>query len=76
METKERNKGKKERKMSKGKVLKATNESLFKSPTKTISNLASLFDSSIGDVFNISGTLLPQNELSPGMQHKFDMIRQ
>ena len=74
MEIKERNKGKEERKMSKGKVLKVTNEIIFKSPTKSKSNLTSLLNSSTGDVFNTSGTQLSQNELSPGMHHKFDMI--
>ena len=74
MEIKERNKGKEESKKSKGKVLKVTNESVFKSPTKSKSNLASLLNSSTGDVFNTSGTQLSQTELSPGMQHKFDMI--
>jgi hypothetical protein len=74
MEIKERNKGKEESKKSKGKVLKVTNESIFKSPTKSKSNLASLLNSSTGDVFNTSGTQLSQTELSPGMQHKFDMI--
>ena len=34
MEIKERNKGKEESKKSKGKVLKVTNESIFKSPLK------------------------------------------
>jgi hypothetical protein len=74
MEIKERNKGKEESKKSKGKVLKVTNESVFKSPTKSKSNLASLLNSSTGDVFNTSGTQLSQTELSPGMQHKFDLI--
>jgi hypothetical protein len=74
MEIKERSKGKEESKRSKGKVLKVTNESVFKSPTKSKSNLASLLNSSTGDVFNTSGTQLSQTELSPGMQHKFDMI--
>ena len=74
MEIKERNKGKEESKRSKGKVLKVTNESVFKSPTKSKTNLASLLNSSTGDVFNTSGTQLSQTELSPGMQHKFDMI--
>ena len=74
MEIKELNKGKEESKKSKGKVLKFTNESVFKSPTKSKSNLASLLNSSTGDVFNTSGTQLSQTELSPGMQHKFDMI--
>ncbi len=74
MEIKERNKGKEESKKSKGKVLKVTNESVFKSPTKSKSNLASILNSSTGDVFNTSGTQLSQTELSPGMQHKFDMI--
>ena len=74
MEIKERNKGKEESKKSKGKVLKVTNESMFKSPTKSKSNIASLLNSSTGDVFNTSGTQLSQTELSPGMQHKFDMI--
>ena len=74
MEIKERSKGKEESKRSKGKVLKVTNESVFKSPTKSKSNLASLLNSSTGDVFNTSGTQLSQTELSPGMQHKFDLI--
>ena len=74
MAIKERNKGKEESKKSKVKVLKVTNESLFKSPTKSKSNQASLVNSSTGDVFNTSGTQLSQTELSPGMQHKFDMI--
>ena len=74
MEIKERNKGKEESKKSKGKVLKVSNESIFKSPTKSKSNLASLLNSSNGDVFNASGTQLSQTELSPGMQHKFDLI--
>jgi len=74
MEIKERNKGKEESKKSKGKVLKVSNESMFKSPTKSKSNIASLLNSSTGDVFNTSGTQLSQTELSPGMQHKFDMI--
>ena len=74
MESKELNKGKEESKKSKGKVLKVTNESMFKSPTKSKSNIASLLNSSTGDVFNTSGTQLSQTELSPGMQHKFDMI--
>ena len=74
MEIKERSKGKEESKRSKGKVLKVTNESVFKSPTKSKTNLASLLNSSTGDVFNTSGTQLSQTELSPGMQHKFDMI--
>ena len=74
MEIKERSKGKEESKRSKGKVLKVTNESVFKSPTKSKSNIASLLNSSTGDVFNTSGTQLSQTELSPGMQHKFDMI--
>jgi hypothetical protein len=74
MESKELNKGKEESKKSKGKVLKVTNESVFKSPTKSKSNIASLLNSSTGDVFNTSGTQLSQTELSPGMQHKFDMI--
>jgi len=74
MEIKERSKGKEESKRSKGKVLKVTNESVFKSPTKSKGNLASLLNSSTGDVFNTSGTQLSQTELSPGMQHKFDMI--
>ena len=64
----------KESKKPKGKVLKVTNESVFKSPTKSKSNLASLLNSSTGDVFNTSGTQLSQTELSPGMQQKFDMI--
>ena len=50
MEIKERNKGKEESKKSKGKVLKVTNESMFKSPTKSKSNIASLLNSSTGDV--------------------------
>jgi len=74
MEIKERSKGKEESKMSKGKVLKVTNESVFKSPTKSKSNLASLLNSSTGDVFNTSGTQLSQTELSPGMQQQFTMI--
>ena len=74
MEIKERNKGKEESKRSKGKVLKVTNESVFKSPTKSKSNLASLLNSSTGDVFNTSGTQLSQTELSPGMQQQFTMI--
>ena len=74
MEIKERNKGKEESKKSKGKVLKVSNESMFKSPTKSKSNIASLLNSSTGDVFNTSGTQLSQTELSPGMQHKFDLI--
>ena len=74
MEIKERNKGKEESKKSKGKVLKISNESMFKSPTKSKNNIASLLNSSTGDVFNTSGTQLSQTELSPGMQHKFDMI--
>ena len=74
MEIKERNKGKEESKKSKGKVLKVSNESVFKSPTKSKSNLASILNSSTGDVFNTSGTQLSQTELSPGMQHKFDLI--
>jgi hypothetical protein len=74
MEIKELNKGKEESKKSKGKVLKVSNESMFKSPTKSKSNIASLLNSSTGDVFNTSGTQLSQTELSPGMQHKFDMI--
>ena len=74
MEIKELNKGKEESKKSKGKVLKVSNESIFKSPTKSKSNLASLLNSSTGDVFNNSGTQLSQTELSPGMQHKFVMI--
>lgn len=74
MEIKERNKGKEESKKSKGKVLKVTNESVFKSPTKSKSNLASLLNSSTGDVFNTSGTQLSQTELSPGMQQQFTMI--
>ena len=40
MEIKELNKGKEESKKSKAKVLKVTNESIFKSPTKSKSNLA------------------------------------
>ena len=67
MEIKELNKGKEESKKSKGKVLKVTNKSVFKSPTKSKSNLASLLNSSTGDVFNTSGTQLSQTELSPGM---------
>jgi len=74
MEIKERSKGKEESKRSKGKVLKVTNESVFKSPTKSKSNLASLLNSSTGDVFNTSGTQLSQTELSPGMQQQFTMI--
>ena len=74
MEIKERNKGKEESKKSKGKVLKVTNESVFKSTTKSKSNLASLLNSSTGDVFNTSGTQLSQTELSPGMQQQFTMI--
>ena len=74
MDIKERNKGKEESKKSKGKVLKVSNESMFKSPTKSKSNIASLLNSSTGDVFNTSGTQLSQTELSPGMQHKFDLI--
>ena len=41
MEIKERNKGKVESKKSKGKFLKVSNESIFKSPTKSKSNIAS-----------------------------------
>ena len=74
MEIKELNKGKEESKKSKGKVLKVTNESMFKSPTKSKSNIASLLNSSTGDVFNTSGTQLSQTELSPGMQQQFTMI--
>jgi hypothetical protein len=74
MEIKERSKGKEESKRSKGKVLKVTNESVFKSPTKSKSNIASLLNSSTGDVFNTSGTQLSQTELSPGMQQQFTMI--
>ena len=74
MEIKELNKGKEESKNSKGKVLKVSNESMFKSPTKTKSNIASLLNSSTGDVFNTSGTKLSQSELSPGMQQQFTMI--
>ena len=74
MEIKELNKGKEESKKSKGKVLKVTNESVFKSPTKSKSNIASLLNSSTGDVFNTSGTQLSQTELSPGMQQQFTMI--
>ena len=74
MENKERNKGKEESKKSKGKVLKVTNESVFKLPTKSKSNLASLLNSSTGDVFNTSGMQLSQTELSPGMQQQFTMI--
>ena len=74
MEIKERSKGKEESKRSKGKVLKVTNESVFKKPAKSKSNLASLFNSSTGDVFNTSGTQQSVNELSQGMHHKFDMI--
>ena len=74
MEIKELNKGKEESKKSKGKVLKVSNERVFKSPTKSKSNIASLLNSSTGDVFNTSGTQLSQTELSPGMQHKFDLI--
>ena len=74
MEIKERSKGKEESKRSKGKVLKVTNESVFKSPTKSKTNLASLLNSSTGDVFNTSGTQLSQTELSPGMQQQFTMI--
>ena len=74
MEIKERSKGKEESKRSKGKVLKVTNESVFKSPSKSKSNLASLLNSSTGDVFNTSGTQLSQTELSPGMQQQFTMI--
>ena len=74
MEIKERNKGKEESKKSKGKVLKVRNESMFKSPTKSKSNFASLLNSSTGDVFNTSGTQLSQTELSPGMQQQFVMI--
>ena len=74
MEIKERSKGKEESKRSKGKVLKVTNESVFKSPTKSKSNLASLLNSSTGDVFNTSGTQISQTELSPGMQQQFTMI--
>jgi hypothetical protein len=74
MEIKELNKGKEESKRSKGKVLKVTNESVFKSPTKSKSNIASLLNSSTGDVFNTSGTQLSQTELSPGMQQQFTMI--
>ena len=74
MEIKERNKGKEESKKSKGKVLKVTNESVFKSPTNSKRNLASLLNSSTGDVFNTSGTQLSQTELSPGMQQQFTMI--
>ena len=58
MEIKELNKGKEESKKSKGKVLKVSNESMFKSPTKSISNIASLLNSSTGDIFNTSGTQL------------------
>ena len=75
MEIKELNKGKEESKKSKGKVLKVSNESIFKTPTKSKSDLASLLNSSTGDVFNTSITQLSQNEFSPGMQHKFNMIR-
>jgi len=74
MEIKERSKGKEESKRSKGKVLKVTNESVFKSPTKSKSNIASLLNSSTGDVFNTSGTQISQTELSPGMQQQFTMI--
>ena len=74
MEIKERNKGKEESKKSKGKVLKVSNESMFKSPTKSKSNIPSLLNSSTGDVFNTSGTQLSQTELSPGMQQQFTMI--
>ena len=74
MEIKERSKGKEESKRSKGKVLKVTNESVFKSPTKSKSNLASLLNSSTGDVFNTSGTQLSQTELSPEMQQQITMI--
>ena len=74
MEIKERNKSKEESKRSKGKFLKVTNESVFKSPSKSKSNLASLLNSSTGDVFNTSGTQLSQTELSPGMQQQFTMI--
>ena len=74
MKIKESNKGKEESKKSKGKVLKVTNESVFKSPTKSKSNIASLLNSSTGDVFNTSGTQLSQTELSPGMQQQFTMI--
>ena len=74
MEIKERNKGKEESKKSKGKVLKVSNESMFKSPTKSKSNIASLLNSSTGDVFNTSGTQLSQTKLSPGMQQQFTMI--
>ena len=74
MEIKELKKGKEESKKSKGKVLKVTNESMFKSPTKSKSNIASLLNSSTGDVFNTSGTQISQTELSPGMQKQFTMI--
>jgi hypothetical protein len=47
---------------------------MFKSPTKSKSNIASLLNSSTGDVFNTSGTQLSQTELSPGMQQQFTMI--
>jgi len=46
---------------------------MFKSPTKSKSNIASLLNSSTGDVFNTSGTQLSQTELSPGMQQQFTM---
>ena len=74
MEIKERNKGKEEIKKSKGKVLKVSNDSMFKSPTKSNSNIASLLNSNTGDVFNTSGTHPSQTELSPGMQQQFTMI--
>ncbi len=45
MKIKERNKGKEERKMSKGKVLKVTNESIFKFPIKSKSDLSSFLNS-------------------------------
>ena len=64
MDIKERNKGKEESKKSKGKVLKVTNESIFKSPTKSKSNLASILNSSTGDLFNTSGTQLSHKRSS------------
>ena len=79
LEAEELDRGKEEKKKSKGKTLKATNESSFKSPAKATQR--SLMNSSIassgnrgGDLFNSSASQILPNELSPGMQQQFTMM--
>ena len=79
LEAEELDRGKEEKKKSKGKTLKATNESSFKSPAKATQR--SLMNSSMtssgnrgGDLFSSSASQILPNELSPGMQQQFTMM--